>query len=199
LFLKDKAVDNDDQKNEILRKKGNSLTIPTSNTGLIDQALSRLGEEQLKQISAKALDEALNLEAMGKRVGFEYQLGQRQLNDHIDTVNNLKNSGDKSHHEVSTTLKVGDNRVYVKSEIGRSKTCFVATTVYGDENHPDVERLRRYRDERLHKSVPGRIFIVAYYRFGECLARFVNKHPRLKNAVRSKLESFVRHLDKNGI
>lgn len=191
-------MSNDDKKNEISRITSNIPSVPTSGTGLIDQALSRLSEGQLKEISGKALDEALNLEAMGKKVGFEYQLGQRQLFDHIDTVNHLKNSGEKTYHEVSSSLNIGNNRIHVRSEVGRTKRCFIATAVYDDEDHPIVERLRRYRDERLYSSAPGRLFISVYYRFGQHLAKAVETNPKLKSAVRSGLERFVRYLDKTG-
>jgi hypothetical protein len=186
----------DNNKNSLQKTTNNQLNISTGSTSIIDQALSRLSDDQLKEISNKALDEALNLEAMGKKVGFEYQLGQRQLFDHIDTVERLNNTSHKAHHEVSTSLNVGDNRTYVKSEVG--KKCFVATAVYNDENHASVERLRRYRDEILCQSVGGRIFITLYYKFGRYLAGVVETRPRLKMAIKKVLDRFIHRLDNIG-
>lgn len=41
--------------------------------------------------------------------------------------------------------------------------CFVATEVYGDYNHPQVIKLRNFRDSRLKTNAAGRFFIKIYY------------------------------------
>lgn len=48
--------------------------------------------------------------------------------------------------------------------------CFVATAVYGDYHHPEVVRLRGFRDDVLSRSAPGRRFIQWYYANGRSLA-----------------------------
>ena len=56
--------------------------------------------------------------------------------------------------------------VPVRSE----KFCIVATTVYGDPDHPQVRKLREYRDNVLLENSAGRVFVAAYYRYGEWFA-----------------------------
>jgi len=41
--------------------------------------------------------------------------------------------------------------------------CFVATTVYGDPNAPEVQKFRKIRDNVLMQNPVGRIFVRAYY------------------------------------
>ncbi len=42
-------------------------------------------------------------------------------------------------------------------------TCFVATIVYGNADAPEVNALRRFRDEELKDHATGRLFIDVYY------------------------------------
>jgi curved DNA-binding protein CbpA/DNA-directed RNA polymerase subunit M/transcription elongation factor TFIIS len=71
--------------------------------------------------------------------------------------------------------------------------CFVATVVYGDYEHPDVRRLRRFRDETLRHTTFGRTFIAWYYRYGPRFAEQLEGHQRLKRGVRWALARFVGH------
>ena len=48
-------------------------------------------------------------------------------------------------------------------ELLNSKVCFVATALYGNEDHPDVEALRNFRDSVLLKSAIGRSITRTYY------------------------------------
>ena len=57
--------------------------------------------------------------------------------------------------------------------------CFVATVVYGDPNAPQVNSLRRYRDEVLMKNPLGRTFVDFYYSgAGESVANFIGTKVR---------------------
>lgn len=72
--------------------------------------------------------------------------------------------------------------------------CFVATAVYDDYNHPDVMRLRAFRDGVLRPMAPGRAFIRFYYRYGPGWARRLEGHTTLKRWIRAGLEAVVRWL-----
>jgi hypothetical protein len=52
-------------------------------------------------------------------------------------------------------------------------SCFVATAVYGDTHHADVETLRQFRDRLLLTNRPGRLMVRFYYWVGPILARWV--------------------------
>lgn len=65
--------------------------------------------------------------------------------------------------------------------------CFIATACYDDYNAPEVWLLRQYRDERLNKSLTGRLFIKLYYAVSPGIARQLNKLPKTKLFIRHQL------------
>ena len=69
--------------------------------------------------------------------------------------------------------------------------CFVASAVYRDAAHPDVDALRALRDRRLAPDARGRRAAVAvnrlYHRVGPPLARGVRPRPMLAAVLRSAL------------
>ena len=71
-----------------------------------------------------------------------------------------------------------------------TKKCFIATTVYGDENAPQVEKLRQIRDQVLMKNYAGRKFVEFYYSgAGEKTADFIeDKTPFLIPVIRKGLD-----------
>lgn len=75
-----------------------------------------------------------------------------------------------------------------------SSVCFVATVAYDDSDHPDVVRLRTFRDEILRTWAFGRWFIYMYYHLGPTAVEFLEDQPRLKRWVRYVLKSFLDRL-----
>ena len=59
----------------------------------------------------------------------------------------------------------------------RGGFCFVASAVYGDDDHPDVQALRRLRDRVLLGSPSGRRFVSWYYEHGPALSRSLSRSP----------------------
>ncbi len=76
--------------------------------------------------------------------------------------------------------------------------CFVATTVYGTYEHPDVRTLRAYRDGTLRRSFVGRRFIRWYYQYGPGLAHYLEGVPRIQHGIRRALQVFVCMLRRTG-
>ena len=70
--------------------------------------------------------------------------------------------------------------------------CFVITAIYsGNYRHPNVQILRRWRDEKLIKSAGGRFIVDIYYYIGPALARAV-KSLRLTKPLRAILEAIMK-------
>jgi hypothetical protein len=69
--------------------------------------------------------------------------------------------------------------------------CFVATAVYGDRAHPDVEALRRWRDRHLRVGArarrPMRVLVALYRIVGPRLARSITPESRLAGALRRRV------------
>lgn len=69
--------------------------------------------------------------------------------------------------------------------------CFVASAVYADPYHPDVQTLRRWRDRHLEAGARGRwamlLLAAVYRRLGPGWARFTSRRPRLAGVLRRLL------------
>lgn len=88
----------------------------------------------------------------------------------------------------SDVRKSARNRIQeTKSEKKKQSGCFIATAVYGDENSPEVEALRRFRDYFLARNYTGRAFIAIYYLASPPIARLMKASELTKKLVRAIL------------
>lgn len=76
--------------------------------------------------------------------------------------------------------------------------CYIATAVYGSYDAPQVLVLRRFRDEALAQSAPGRAFIRAYYALSPTLARRLSGLPSVTGITKRALDRLVTMLDPSG-
>ena len=65
--------------------------------------------------------------------------------------------------------------------------CFIAGTVYGSPNHPNVITLRKFRDNYLLTNPVGKYAVEEYYRLGPSVAENLKYFPTLSSAVRLAL------------
>lgn len=72
--------------------------------------------------------------------------------------------------------------------------CFVATSVYGSYDAPQVLVLRRWRDESLTRTSVGRRFIRFYYAISPTLVRLLGEQRWFSVPTRRMLDSLVRYL-----
>jgi hypothetical protein len=75
--------------------------------------------------------------------------------------------------------------------------CFVATVAFGVDA-PELHAFRAYRDRVLLHSVPGRLFVRAYYDYGPALAAGLKARPRALSLVRGGLRRLHRELLRSG-
>ncbi|MHC4800113.1 MAG: CFI-box-CTERM domain-containing protein, partial [Planctomycetota bacterium] len=69
--------------------------------------------------------------------------------------------------------------------------CFITTAAYRDYDHPNVQLLRKFRDQYFLTNSFGRIFVDIYYRYSSTLAKFVAGHSSMKALVRFNLMPIV--------
>lgn len=81
---------------------------------------------------------------------------------------------------------------------GKKQGCYIATCVYGSYDCPQVWILRRYRDEILKKSVPGRCFVAVYYAISPTLVHVLGRNVKVREAWRGMLDGIVRRLRNRG-
>ena len=72
--------------------------------------------------------------------------------------------------------------------------CFVATMVYGSYNAPEVLILRRFRDEKLNKTIIGRLFIGIYYTFSPLFVKCFKNVKFINLFIKKYLDHFVDYL-----
>ncbi len=123
----------------------------------------------------------------------EYErAGEHLLDDSLDrqTRKELKHLQKESRKKMNWRQKALAKDSIRGEKRRQEKTgCYVATEVYGDSHAPQVEFLRRFRDERLKRSMLGRFLISCYYGgLGQGFASFIGLIPEANRIVRSFLD-----------
>jgi hypothetical protein len=87
------------------------------------------------------------------------------------------------------------NRAAPSPNTRSSSGCYVATSVYGDYDAPQVQVLRRWRDQTLSRSSLGRSFVRFYYSVSPSLVRAVGDRRWFSTPTRWVLDRLIRKLD----
>ena len=77
--------------------------------------------------------------------------------------------------------------------------CYVATSVYGSYNCPEVWTLRRFRDNVLKQSIFGRAFIKCYYTTSPTIVKYFGEYKLFNSIFKPILDKFVNKLQNKGI
>lgn len=99
------------------------------------------------------------------------------------------------------TQKVNEiDSSYIPPEIQkRDDSCYVATSIYGSYDCPEVWTLRRFRDNTLAKSIHGRLFIKFYYAVSPTVVKYFGDTKVFKNFFKPRLDKLVNKLQEEGI
>ena len=81
---------------------------------------------------------------------------------------------------------------------GSSDGCYIATAVYGSYDCPPVWTLRRFRDESLSLTAPGRLLIRLYYRISPTLVKLFSDRRWFRHIWRNRLDRLVGKLRAKG-
>jgi len=110
----------------------------------------------------------------------------------------------------SNVLELYDNRVndikklqpdYNPPELKTSGSdgCYIATSIYGSYDCPEVWTLRRFRDNNLDNSFYGKLFIKIYYAISPTLVKLFGNKKWFKNLFKSRLDKIIGKLQDKGI
>jgi tetratricopeptide (TPR) repeat protein len=103
----------------------------------------------------------------------------------MKVLESAKNPVDGFDSEVRRSI---ESRIQqTKSQEKKKSGCFIATAVYGNENAPEVEALRRLRDQLLIRSRMGRAFIIFYYLVSPSIAMVIKPSEHAKSFIRTIL------------
>ena len=123
-------------------------------------------------------EEKLNI--FGMKVFYKSGSGPDiQWNERVEEILNIYKTGGYDLGDLSEDDKA---LVFKDPRISETKGggCFVATAVYGTEDHFDLIVLRSFRDNFLSNYNLGKKFIAFYYKYGPNFARKVSKSIILK-------------------
>ena len=81
---------------------------------------------------------------------------------------------------------------------GDSTGCYIATSVYGSYDCPEVWTLRRFRDYTLAQTWYGRAFIKTYYTISPILVKWFGNTTWFQNFWKNKLDKMVCNLKNKG-
>ncbi|MCK8043771.1 hypothetical protein MSG37_02650 [Shewanella sp. 1CM18E] len=77
----------------------------------------------------------------------------------------------------------------------RNQGCYIATMAYGDYDHPQVLRLRQFRDQTLAKTKLGCTFIKVYYRYSPLMVEKLKTHKNINKLIKTVLDKLIKILD----
>lgn len=80
----------------------------------------------------------------------------------------------------------------------KKKGCYIATSVYGSYNCPEVWVLRRYRDYNLDANIFGRMFIKIYYVISPTVVKLFGKRKWFTSFWKKRLDKKILKLKNKG-
>ena len=86
-----------------------------------------------------------------------------------------------------------------QTNTGTSGGCYIATSVYGSYDCPQVWVLRRFRDYTLADTWYGRAFIHTYYTISPMFVKWFGETEWFRDLWKPKLDRMVERLKKQGI
>ena len=110
---------------------------------------------------------------------FDTEVEVSNANDHIKNMFNA----------ISELILNPDTEITVKKE-----GCYIATSVYGSYEAPEVVILRNFRDNYLKNSYLGLLFIRFYYFTAPTLVKFTKNMKTFNKVVKKILDKFVKNL-----
>nr|WP_319266413.1 CFI-box-CTERM domain-containing protein [uncultured Draconibacterium sp.] len=118
--------------------------------------------------------------------------------EYFDMVSEVRNRFDTNKRTIKGIKSQLDavtnaTRSYSSSSSNSSSSggCYIATMAYGDYDHPQVQILRKFRDESLAASIFGRSFIRFYYATSPHLVSLLKNHERINQLIRNLLDKLV--------
>lgn len=115
-------------------------------------------------------------------------------------------SGSKTNYLSSTKSEFEDKLAELDPEYKfelekrrNKKGCYIATSVYGSYDCPEVWTLRRFRDNILAKTFYGRLFIKIYYALSPTLVKYFGGQKWFNNLFKPRLDKLVIKLQNEGV
>jgi len=92
----------------------------------------------------------------------------------------------------SAILNIGKSFSQQKRTTSSNSGCYIATMAYGNYDHPQVIKLRKFRDSHLNKSYLGRLFISSYYRWSPKTVELLKNKKYINFTIRKILDLLIK-------
>jgi hypothetical protein len=79
----------------------------------------------------------------------------------------------------------------------KKSNCFIATATFENQDAPEIQALRIFRDEVLLISNVGKLFVSCYYKLSPKVATLITTFPKLKALSKKLLTRLVNYLPKH--
>jgi hypothetical protein len=112
----------------------------------------------------------------------------RQHQERLSSLKPLKEESDELFKTIRKALSDISSQKICPLKLEESDGCFIATAVYSDYFHPDIDTFREFRDNVLMKSFLGCLLVKVYYKIGPKVARYVTSRLYIKKIIRLFLE-----------
>lgn len=107
-------------------------------------------------------------------------------------------SKEVGHSVLICQIRGTDIKKKIVITVPQTKGCYIATSVYGSYDCPEVWTLRRYRDEYLNERPLGRLFIKCYYSISPTIVKRFGKNPTFNAFWQRFLDNKIAKLKKKG-
>jgi len=151
---------------------------------VLARAIAELSPEDLSRLKQQAADGMLALELKRLVDQHKFQLSSTEIEDFVQQVQRLQRAGTTYTATGHFKTASGETTITATSKKG----CYIATAVYGSEEHPNVLILRQFRDSRLETNYMGRLFCSIYYFLSPRISRSRIFNRYLGSPVRSLLD-----------
>lgn len=94
--------------------------------------------------------------------------------------------------EINSTLNSIKNRTQQQQS---SSGCYIATSVYGSYDHPQVMKLREFRDTQLLSNTLGKCIVRTYYNVSPKLVIWLKGKPYIQSIVKKLLDKIIRVIE----
>jgi hypothetical protein len=179
-----------DQNLEIIKSQFLAGQLPSGS--VLAKALVDLSPQEIAVLKAKAAEGSMGLELQRMAMLNRFQASSVDMDDFIRNVQRMErtHSGVTSSYNMQGRFETASGETTITSKKG----CYIATAVYGSVEHPNVVRLRRFRDEYLDTNFCGRTACALYYRLSPRLADSMFSRGILRKWMRTFLDRLCRCL-----
>jgi hypothetical protein len=126
----------------------------------------------------------------------EFQKNSSKNNEHISAYCHLRN--EKRTFKLNRIEKIrfvdsNKNTNWVNNSSGG---CYIATMAYGSYEHPQVLILRKFRDDVLHSSFIGKLFVKVYYSVSPKFVIVLKDQITINRIIRKILDKLIENIIK---